>query len=110
MSDTITQNPVATVVSSPKPQPGQKHRSSGNFNLGPKPASNGILWKISGTANAGSITFDVMIDKSAAHDPTPFSGLHDGSVTNWNDSRSLYIANPKGADGNFTVEAYDVVG
>lgn len=111
MSEAITQTPVATVVSGPKPQSGQKHRSSGNFNVGPKPASNGLLWKITGNPNAGSIKFDVKVDKSGQIDPTPFSDLHDGSVTNWNDSRSLYIANPKGAgDSDFTVEVYDVVG
>jgi hypothetical protein len=105
MADSIQ---IAQVTSSAQPQSGQKNRSSGDFSTEGVPGGySKFLWKISGSGvNPTAIQFDVMKDKSAGIDPTIFSNLTDGSVTDIYQDRQLYIANPKGATSNFIVTVY----
>jgi hypothetical protein len=105
-------NPIATVTSAGAPQPGQSHRSSGNFSLeNAPPGTTRIQWFVTDNSNGSQITFDVMEDKSLWPDPTIWSGLRNGSVTSLKTSRSFYIANPANTGGNtFSVQIWPYSG
>jgi hypothetical protein len=92
----FAQSTCACVTSESRPQSGQRNRSSGNF------STQGCAASLRWTAPV-PIVFDVKQDRSGRSDPTPFSGLTNGVVTVNPNQRSLYIANPKNATGNFTV-------
>ena len=100
---------LAAVVSLPTPQPGQRHRSSGNFST--DNAASGakrFIFKVINNPNADRISFDVMEDKSGATDPTIWKDEYSGNSVPVERKRDLYIANPKGAgDQDFTVEVYE---
>lgn len=97
---------IASVRSAPRPQSGQKHRSSGNFAIQNLPGgTKALIWKVKG-GGGGNIHFDVMRDVSGGRDPVVWSNLHHNSRTSVKTHRSFYIANPKGATGDFTVEVY----
>lgn len=87
----------ASITSSPTPQPEQTHRSSDNFSTGGC-GSVSIRWSC-----PVGITFDVMQDVSFHSDPVIHPSLTNGSVTSNDQSRSLYIANPRNATSNFLV-------
>lgn len=110
--DSTPVNPIAAVTSNGTPQPGQSHRSSGNFSLeNVPPGVTRIQWFVTDNSNAGQIVFDVMEDKSLWPDPTIWKGLHNGSVTDLQTSRSFYIANPANTGGNtFTVQVWPYSG
>ena len=103
---------IAAVLSLPQPQPGQKHRSSGNFSTDSAAANaTSLRFKIDrSNPNWASIHFDVMRDKSGgtSSDPTIYTDVYDGNREPIDRDRNLYIANPKGADANFLVEVYQV--
>jgi hypothetical protein len=85
----------------------QKYRSSGNFSTSVVPPGyTQLYWEIQHQENPSAITFTVKQDKSDDEDPTIFSNLTNGSVTKIEKHRSLYIASPKNADGDFLVLAY----
>lgn len=107
---TVTLTQIASVTSGGTPQPGQSHRSSGNFSTEQLPAgTTGLQWEVSGTENPGAVTFDVMEDKTAAIDPTIFAGVKSGKQTEIYSARRLYIANPAGSQGgNFVVTVYAI--
>ena len=94
--------PCASVTSEPQPQKGQSHRSSGNFST-EECSGNKLQWSC-----PPGISFDVMQDKSAAHDPTIFEGVTNGTVTDMYQARSLYVANPRHASANFEVSVTGV--
>ncbi|MFD2573189.1 hypothetical protein ACFSUS_21280 [Spirosoma soli] len=104
----MAQTLLATVVSDPQPQPGQKHRSSGNFSTDSMPSGTKyVSFQVINTANPDIIHFDVMQDVSMGIDPTRYSDAYNGFQSNYTDPhRSLYIANPRNASGNFTVQVY----
>lgn len=101
---------IASVRSEGQPQNGQKHRSSGNFSTQNAVSGfNKFCWVVSNTNVPNSVKFDVKQDKSFGSDPTKYSNVVNGSVTTTTEKRSLYIANPKGANsGDFTVTVYGV--
>jgi len=100
-------NPIATVTSEGQPQHGQSHRSSGNFSTQTSSPPAQLQWFVTDNGQSGSITFDVMEDRSRLPDPTVFSGLKNGSVTAYYSSRGLYIANPANTGGaSFIVQAW----
>ena len=92
----FAQSTCACVTSESRPQAGQTARSSGNF------STQGCAASLRWTAPT-PIVFDVKQDVSGGTDPTPFSGLTNDVVTVNPNQRSLYIANPRNAGGNFTV-------
>ena len=103
---------MASVVSGPGPQSGQKHRSSGDFSTDSMP-NNTVAWKwvITNTPNPDAVRFNVKHDISAGIDTTWFEDLYNGKQTdnNMKKERTLYISDPSGCDGNdFTVEVYAV--
>ncbi len=77
---------------------GQKERSSENFSTKGMGPGTSILWN----APEG-VSFDIKIDKTAATDPFYANGVKDGTITPYTSESKLYIANPKGAEGTFTV-------
>jgi hypothetical protein len=103
---------MASAVSGPTPQEGQKHRSSGDFSTDSMPSGT-VAWKwaVTNHPNPNAVRFDVKHDISAGIDTTWFEDVYDGKQTT-NDmkkERTLYIANPSGAgDDSFTVEVYAV--
>ncbi len=103
---------LATVLSEPTPQPKQKHRSSGNFSTDGLPSEcKFIKFAVKNNPNPDAITFDVKHDISAGIDTTWWKDVNNGYRSNENVKacRTLYIANPAGADGKpFTVEVYAV--
>lgn len=102
---------LASVDSYPGPQPGQKHRSSGNFSTEDAPSgTTDLFWEITNNSNAGSIKFNVKKDKSAATDPTEFKDVGNATTTKYISERRLYIADPEGAgDSAFVVVVYALV-
>ncbi|WP_292834798.1 DeoR family transcriptional regulator [Nostoc sp. JL33] len=92
----LAQSTCACVTSQPQPQRGQKNRSSGNFST--QGCAANLIW-----TSPTPIVFDVKQDRSGKSDPTTFSGLTNGVVTGNPNQRSLYIANPRNASGNFRV-------
>lgn len=95
------------VTSAPKAKKNQKHRSSDNFSTKGMNKGTHLLWCV-----PDDITFDIMLDKSGGSDPVLASDVSNGALTQFSgsfeDTDRLYIANPKGADGNFQV-SYTVV-
>lgn len=92
----------ASITSEPNPQGGQSHRSSDNFSTAGC-GSVSIRW-----SSPEGITYDVMQDVSGGTDPVIHHGLTNGSVTSNNQSRSLYIANPRNASSDFLVSVSGV--
>lgn len=62
----------------------------------------GHLWGGSGTK------FNVMRDVSGGTDPVIWRDIYNGNTTGVNTHRAFYIANPSGADANFTVSVYAI--
>jgi hypothetical protein len=103
---------MATVVSDPEPQPGQIHRSSGNFSTDSMP-ENTIKWKwvVTEHPNNDAISFNVKHDIHGGIDTTWFENVGNGMLTNhpMKKERNLYISDPKNANGkNFNVSVYAV--
>jgi hypothetical protein len=99
---------IVEITSLGKPQPGQKHRSSGNFSTQGVPGGfSKFYWEVSGTQQPDSVKFDVKRDKSGGTDPVIYPNLKNKSVTDIQQIRSLYIADPKGSyGGDFRVTVY----
>ena len=93
-----------SVHSDPDHQTGQSHRSSENFSTESLEDWGNIQWTVEG-GGGGDVSFDVWIDISGGKDKHPLSGVKNGSVTKFVQSRKLYIANPKNADTEFKVIA-----
>jgi len=101
---------IAAVQSEPQPQKGQKHRSSGNFStVSADSCATILIFKIDkSNPKWNSIRFDVKEDKSEGKDPVIYTDVYSGNREPVVRERSLYIANPEGADADFTVEVYEV--
>lgn len=101
-------NPISSVTSQPNPQPGQDHRSSGNFSTEDAPhGTRQIQWFITENDNFQNITFDVKEDVKLWFDPIVFRGVRNGQVTEYKSNRQFYIADPSGAGGKtFIVQAW----
>lgn len=88
--------------SSKKPQSGQKHRSSSNFSTKGMTKGKYLIWTVE-----DGISFDVMVDKTAASDPTILRNITNGARTPYSgdivENDRLYIANPGGAKEDFVV-------
>ncbi len=99
---------IGAVTSEPRPQSGQKNRSSGNFNV--QAPANRIYWAVlEGNSPSPNVRFNIMWDRSGRKDPVLTRGLRNGSITEGNNAffrRSIYIANPSGVRSNFQVRAY----
>lgn len=103
---------LVAVTSSATQQAGQDHRSSGDFSTEGAPAGTKKLQFFIDNAsndNFASISFDIMLDKSAWKDPTTWSGIKNGDTRDYQSERDFYIANPKNTGGNsFVVNIYAV--
>jgi len=89
----------STVISSGSPLPDHKSRSSGNFTTF-NGGSNRFRWHCSDRG----VRFDIMVDNSyGGPDRVVGRDVCHGAVTNAVGKRALYIANPRGAAGTFTV-------
>lgn len=103
---------LASVISSGHVQHGQKHRSSGNFNMKIAIDALYLEWEVSESPTPHVVTFEVWVDISLGIDKPLFDGqrLKTGDKTRTTDenidARSLYIANPQGTDSNFLVTVY----
>jgi hypothetical protein len=99
---------VVSVISQMKPLDGQKNRSSVNFSTNSIPTGTKYLsFEVSGTTNNDAVFFNVMEDKTAASDPTIYSGVSNGyRSNNVKKYGNLYIANPEGASNEFEVIVY----
>ena len=68
-----------------------------------------LLWEVEGP-QAGSVSFDIMEDKTFWPDPTHFTGVRDGLETEVIRDSAFYIARPEDADDEaFTVTVYALV-
>lgn len=106
----LTKTPVATVTSQPRPLPGESHRSSENFPImGLLPKVTALEWEVLGDVSP-DLTFDVMIDKKVASDPTVFTwpGAQDKTSPRMT-SPNFYIANPCNAVEPFTIQVYSLI-
>ncbi|OAB41433.1 DeoR family transcriptional regulator [Paenibacillus glacialis] len=102
---------VASIRSEKSPLSGQSHRSSGNFSTEVLPTgTKRLLWEVvGGGVDPYDITFDVKKDVSGGSDPTELSGVISGNTSKVINARSLYIANPSGAQSSFIVNVYVVL-
>lgn len=100
---------LGSVTSEWRPQPGQQHRSSGDFSTEGLPGgTTALYWEVMGAPNDRA-SFDVMENVPFGFDPIVFRGVMNGSRTHVYESRGLYIANPQGSgEQNFTVRVYAV--
>ncbi|MBG9832112.1 MULTISPECIES: hypothetical protein [Bacillus cereus group] len=100
---------VAYVDSEANHQKGQKHRSSENFNvIKQNPiGTTGIQVCITSSAKSDDdlITFDIMRDKKGT-DPVLYENVHDGRILPDVSFENCYVANPKGANSEFTVTMF----
>ena len=106
----MTQRMISAVTSLSGPQPGQSHRSSGNFSTeNTESSATTLLFKVA-TYNPDwqAIHFDVVRDVSGGSDHTIYSNVYDGQHVSIESHRTLYISNPKGTNSDFTVECYQV--
>lgn len=95
---------IGKVTSAPKPLRGQKHRSSGNFEIKPPRPCVGIRWIL-----PDNISIRLKKDIRMSGDETKCEAIWNGMVTEYfGDTTRYYIANPSGAKGNFTVRAYAI--
>ncbi len=99
---------IVTITSQAHPAPRQKHRSSENFY--PQSLGNGIIaikayyqYGTQKQQEANDIIFDVNIDKTGK-DGVFASNIKSGHVCQNTNDRNLYIANPRNAITDFTVE------
>lgn len=88
---------------------GQQSRSSSDFSTEEQPeGTTALYWTV--TDDNGNelpnVTFDVKQDVSGGDDSTTFTSQKSGSKTGYVNARTLYIANPRGADGDFIVTAH----
>jgi hypothetical protein len=83
-----------SVVSDAIPSPGQKHRSSSNFNL---------RASFSRVIAPPGIIFNIKQDIRNADDLTLFKNVTNGSTFN-KGFNQIYISDPKNANDRFTVE------
>ena len=91
---------IASVVSAPKPLPGQNNRSSQNFQL----VSNDGNQITAGCP--GGIVFNIMKDVSWGTDPVVVEDATNETVIpggKLDTGTNYYIANPKNASSNFNV-------
>jgi hypothetical protein len=86
----------ACITSEAQPQLGQKNRSSGNF------STQGCTTTLTWSAENG-VSFNVMRDISRGKDPVELRDVTNGLSTQNPNQRSLYIANPSGANKAFQV-------
>ncbi|MBD1864717.1 MULTISPECIES: DeoR family transcriptional regulator [Trichocoleus] len=100
--------PIAAVVSAPRPLRFQKNRSSANFSV-VSPRGSRLRWVVleNGVPNR-NIRFSLKEDRSVATDPVIYIGVRHGSITRSILVRSIYIADPTGARGNFQVAVYEI--
>lgn len=89
------------VLSNPNPLPGQRNRSSNNFNTTGFNCDI-LYWKV-----GEGVSFHVMKDVSGGKDKTIFKSLSNGSTTVIEKSDKLYIANPSGASEDFMITISD---
>lgn len=103
---------MACVVFDPASQPGQEHRSSGNFSTDSMPdGTTAFKWEIKNRPGPSSVRFDVKQDVGRGKDHTWFTDVTNDEETQnrLERCRSLYVANPQGAgSADFTVEVYAV--
>jgi hypothetical protein len=85
-----------SVVSDAISSPGQKHRSSSNFNL---------RASFSRVSSPPGIIFNIKQDIRGGSDPTLLKNVTNGSTLK-NGFNQVYIADPKNAGDRFTVEFY----
>ena len=98
-----------SIISEPRKQKGQKHRSSENFTLADFPSKCELTVNVytdydkdPSTVTSDKITFDIKADKTGG-DPVLAKGLKNGSTFSVPDHRNLYIADPKDTDYKFKV-------
>lgn len=109
----MTKQLIASITSEAQPQSGQKHRSSGNFSTESAPSgTHKLTWVVTPLdgSPADGIYLDVMKDVTAGRDTTEWSGIRSDQQTDYKAFRNVYIANPSGASGKFTVSVYAVSG
>ncbi len=93
---------LVNIPSDGAPQPGQRNRSSENFQFQTFPTTQ-LQFQLSENPSVGNIAFNVMRDKVLGIDPTIVSGLSNGSTVPINLfelDADYYIADPTGTEGS----------
>lgn len=111
---TVVVDDTIIVDSSNGPNPGQEHRSSGNFSTTGIPGNCKVkimVYYNYGTpqqSEAPTISFDIKEDRSGLSDPIVQSGAKSGGEYDISQRANLYIADPKNATNRFTVVMKEV--
>lgn len=100
---------LVSIQSDPAPQPGQKNRSSDNFQFKSLPQGD-LEIDLSGNPNAGNISFNIMKDVSLGSDPVILKSVHNGQqapAKTFKTKTDYYIASPQQTGGqDFVVEFF----
>lgn len=111
----IDQVKIAEVRSNGTPLPGQVNRSSDNFVFTIPAGTLQLRYAVTGSPNAGTVTFNVMKDVTLGVDPVIARDVRNGSVVSpsgYQSGTRYYIANPGNNPGSppsaFVVEVWAV--
>jgi hypothetical protein len=107
----MAEKEIASITAAPGPQPGQKHRSSGDFPTdSAPPGTTSLRFSVSNTPYAADVRFEVWRDVSAGRDKTIWKDLKDGSIESYESYRQLYIVSDKDTthDHTYTVTVYAI--
>ncbi|PGB05633.1 phosphatidylinositol-specific phospholipase C [Bacillus toyonensis] len=102
---------ISQISSDSKPLPGEKNRSSQNFSINNLPTGTmGLKWIIEPTEEDTSaiISFNIMVDVFLGLDRVSWSNISNESRTAADTNSKYYIANPSGANHQFTVKIYAI--
>ncbi|HDR7891083.1 TPA: phosphatidylinositol-specific phospholipase C [Bacillus toyonensis] len=102
---------ISQISSDSKPLPGETNRSSQNFSINNLPTGTmGLKWIIEPTEEDTSaiISFNIMVDVFLGLDRVSWSNISNESRTAADTNSKYYIANPSGANHQFTVKIYAI--
>lgn len=98
---------IATVASQPYVE-GQEERASRNFCTVQLEKTKKLKWHIISAIGDENICVDVRQIDIAQNYPIRFENITNGTITNYEAYRNLYISNPRNATGYFMVRVESV--
>jgi hypothetical protein len=99
---------VGTVKSGKGPQPGQDHRSSGNFYIKDiPPGTYALEWIVKeGQVDRFNVKEDIFLWEDKTWWTNVYHGTRTSVISKKEEIYKFYIADPVGATGDFVVEVY----
>ena len=92
-----------TIACLPYGEEGQERRSSRNFSVNQLPNEGHLKWQVISRVGDTEIYFDVKQKGPNNTNITRYEQIRNGTITDYEALRNLYIANPRNATGHFLV-------